>query len=179
MLALVLAVAAGVCLGIGWSLGQIVLVYAALVLSGAGLLLVVLPAWRRRLAKPDSSAGDDTEDEEAIPEDEPVESAPIEEDETFVSAPVEEDEPVAAHVGRQDTKSKDEIEVLINHATGDRLDSGSTVYVRDGRKRFHVGACRLVDMAESEELTLVEAREEAFTPCTICLDVSSPALLSK
>ena len=48
MLALVLAVVAGVCLAMGWLLEQIGLVYAALGLSALGLLLVLTAALRRR-----------------------------------------------------------------------------------------------------------------------------------
>lgn len=47
MLALMMAVAAGVCLGLGWLLEQVVLVYVALGLSAAGFVLVLVQAWRR------------------------------------------------------------------------------------------------------------------------------------
>lgn len=42
------------------------------------------------------------------------------------------------------------------------------VLVVPGRKRFHRDDCRLLGSRTTEELTLNEAREEGFTPCTTC-----------
>lgn len=57
VIALILAVAAGVCLAVGWLLAQEVLVYVALGASGAGLVLVLGQAWlRRRKAAKDTVA---------------------------------------------------------------------------------------------------------------------------
>jgi hypothetical protein len=44
----------------------------------------------------------------------------------------------------------------------------AAVYVVSGRKRFHRRDCRLLDGRDAEELTLLEAQEEDFTPCTVC-----------
>lgn len=51
-----------------------------------------------------------------------------------------------------------------------------TVHVVAGRKRFHVGSCRLLTGKASEQLTLIEAREETFTPCSLCVEVRVAAL---
>ncbi|SEP48645.1 hypothetical protein [Amycolatopsis saalfeldensis] len=58
MLALILAVAAGVCLGLGWLLGQVVLVYVALGLSVVGFVLVLGQALRRRKSARAAKAAD-------------------------------------------------------------------------------------------------------------------------
>lgn len=42
------------------------------------------------------------------------------------------------------------------------------VYVLPGRKRFHHAGCRALRDREPDELVLDEARDEGFTPCTVC-----------
>lgn len=44
----------------------------------------------------------------------------------------------------------------------------TVVLVVPGRKRFHAEDCELLSELETEELTMEEAREEGFTPCTRC-----------
>lgn len=48
------------------------------------------------------------------------------------------------------------------------LGSDSIVLVIPGRRRFHLPNCRQLAGREVEELTVEEAREEGFTPCTTC-----------
>ncbi|GAB1817442.1 hypothetical protein [Herbidospora sp. RD11066] len=49
------------------------------------------------------------------------------------------------------------------------LGPDSLVLVIPGRKRFHRSGCRQLAGRETEELTVEEAREEGFTPCTTCV----------
>ncbi|TKK77279.1 hypothetical protein FDA94_37990 [Herbidospora galbida] len=49
------------------------------------------------------------------------------------------------------------------------LGPDSIVLVIPGRKRFHRSGCRQLVGRETEELTVEEAREEGFTPCTTCV----------
>jgi hypothetical protein len=151
MLALVLALVAGVCLAAGWLLEQITLVYVALGVSAAGFVMIAANVWlRRRRAKKDRRALEALDGED-------------ESDELMVAA--DTDEP--------DT---DDVEV-VPLSGGERLAEDAPVYVVAGRKRFHLDDCRLISGRETEELTLVEAQEEAFTPCTICVEAESKELL--
>ncbi|GIH23179.1 hypothetical protein Aph01nite_14890 [Acrocarpospora phusangensis] len=52
---------------------------------------------------------------------------------------------------------------------GGGLGPDSIVLVIPGRKRFHLPNCRQLADREIEELTLEEAREEGFSPCTACV----------
>jgi hypothetical protein len=89
MLALMVTVAAGVCLGLGWLLEQVVLVYVALGLSAAGFVLVLAQALRRWKAvkaadaakvEPEIGDGDGTDPEQ------PDDAAAEEGDVVFASA---------------------------------------------------------------------------------------------
>jgi hypothetical protein len=71
-----------------------------------------------------------------------------------------EDEP-----DRSDTKDTNE-------------NADAAVHIVAGRKRFHLAGCRLLDGHDSEELTLVEAREENFTPCTVCVGAEPAGVLA-
>ncbi|WP_214108218.1 hypothetical protein [Acrocarpospora catenulata] len=53
------------------------------------------------------------------------------------------------------------------------LGPDSIVIVIPGRKRFHLPNCRQLAGREVEELTVEEAREEGFTPCTTCIAESA------
>jgi hypothetical protein len=153
MLALVLALVAGVCLATGWLLEQITLVYVALGVSAAGFVMIVANVWlRRRRAKKDLPPLEARDDEE-------------ESDELVVASDAVE----------PDT---DDVEV-VPPSGGERLAEDAPVYVVAGRKRFHLDDCRLISGRATEELTLVEAREEAFTPCTICVEAESKELLAR
>ena len=43
------------------------------------------------------------------------------------------------------------------------------VLIIPGRKRFHREDCSLLGGHASEEITIVEAQEEGFTPCSVCI----------
>ena len=84
------------------------------------------------------------------------------------------DRPVA--VGR--AEPEETLESLVARSSGERLADDSTVHVLSGRRRFHAPGCRLLDGRDAEELTLIDAREEAFTPCTICVTTETKELLA-
>jgi hypothetical protein len=153
MLALVLALVAGVCLAAGWLLEQITLVYVALGVSAVGFVMIAANVWLlRRRAKKDRLALDALDGESAA-ESEDLDAAP------GVDA--------------------DSAEVVVHVSGGERLAEDATVYVVAGRKRFHLDDCRLISGRATEELTLVEAQEEAFTPCTICVETEASELLAR
>ena len=138
--------------------GPIVLVYAAFGLSALGLLLVLIGVLRRRpVDVPDAVASDDLAASDAA-ETEPEEQAEAEE---------------PASVGDLTR------EVFVERSSGDPLDADAPVYVLQRRKRFHAAGCKLVKGKQPQELTLVEAREEDFTACSVCVEVGAAALLSE
>ncbi len=46
--------------------------------------------------------------------------------------------------------------------------AGGTVLVVSGRPRYHVDGCRYLTGKDAEEIDVLEAREEGFTPCGVC-----------
>ncbi|SNR60311.1 hypothetical protein SAMN06265360_111145 [Haloechinothrix alba] len=52
-------------------------------------------------------------------------------------------------------------------------DAATLVHVIPGRKRFHREGCALLEGHSREKLTLVEAREEGFSPCSRCATVGA------
>jgi hypothetical protein len=102
MLALILAVAAGVCLGLGWLLGQVVLVYVALGLSAAGFVLVLVEALRRwKAARAAKAAAVETEIEDGDGTDaEQLDGAAAEGGEVVSAAAAEDGEVVFVVPGR-------------------------------------------------------------------------------
>lgn len=48
------------------------------------------------------------------------------------------------------------------------VDEPSTVLVVPGRHRYHRAGCSMLEGREPETLDLDEAREEGFTPCSLC-----------
>lgn len=166
MLALVLAAVSGVCLVAGWLLEQILLVYIALGLSAAGLLLVVVSMWRRkRITVRESAEGD-----------EPSESAS---DGAEAAGDIDAATNGEAVSTEEDSVPELDREVHVERSTGQRLDGDATVHVVHGRKRFHVGDCRLVRGKQVQELTLVEAYEEDFTACSVCVEAGAGELLTE
>lgn len=149
MLALILAVAAGVALGLGWLLESIVLVYTALGLSGLGLVYTAVRMWlRRRRARQDNDVEEDCGLELVANE---AENSRVEADD----APAVEARPL------------------------EQLTDDSLVLVVAGRKRFHLDGCRLLDQRALEELTLAEAQDESFTPCSVCIGGLSAELTAR
>ena len=50
----------------------------------------------------------------------------------------------------------------------EELEYGGTVFIVDGRPRYHVEGCRYLANKEAEALDVLDAREEGFTPCGVC-----------
>ncbi|MFE2429295.1 hypothetical protein ACFXJ5_21425 [Streptomyces sp. NPDC059373] len=160
MLTLILVVVAGASLISGWLLGVTVLVYVALAASAVGLLVMAGDLWlRRRRAQeegfePDDAVGDDAEDD----------------DKDKVAAIAAEGSDTEAQEGEEsDVEAADE-DVLDgpDPDPDPALSDDSLVLIVAGRKRFHTPGCPSLDGKDYEELTLAEAREESFTPCTLC-----------
>lgn len=164
MLALILVVAAGACLAAGWLLDQIVLSYVALGLVAAGLPLVGAALWRRRSTPPPNA----DPDESARPHDDADSAAADEPGSTVGTQPSDE--------AREATAEQADALRLADRSTGDRMTEETEVFVITGRKRFHVRSCRMLTGKDTQALTLVEAQDEAFTPCTLCVRVAAPAL---
>ncbi len=50
----------------------------------------------------------------------------------------------------------------------DDLEMGGNVFVVDGRPRYHVEGCRYLSGRQAEQVDVLDAREEGFTPCGVC-----------
>ncbi len=82
--------------------------------------------------------------------------------------------PVAAAVVRpaepdydeQDYNEQDYAEQ--DYAEQDYAEQGGVVLVVSGRPRYHADGCRYLSSKDAEELDVLEAREEGFTPCGVC-----------
>lgn len=170
MLALGIAVVSGLCLALGWVFELVVLVYIALGVSLLGLMLVGVQTWQRRRR---STVGNTAERGRPVAE-VSVEDVPPNDTEKAETA--DEPQPTLEPSGPAATNGSGE---LVDLASGGQLGRTSSVYVVSGRKRFHVGGCRLVVEQYTEELTLLEAREESFTPCTVCLTTEAGQLLTR
>ncbi|HWE90075.1 MAG TPA: hypothetical protein VG317_11505 [Pseudonocardiaceae bacterium] len=148
MFTLIFVVVAGGSLAAGWLLGITTLVYVALGVSALGLVLVVADWWRRR--RQSRATAEQPETEEAAEVDSDREADQNGDDNT-------------------DQDESDDVEPA--------LAPDSVVYVVAGRRRFHVPGCPSLDGGDPEELTLAEARDESFTPCTRCVDEASRSQL--
>ncbi len=56
----------------------------------------------------------------------------------------------------------------IAESADEELTTGGTVLVVEGRPRYHVGGCRYLSGKQAEEVDVLDAREEGFTPCGVC-----------
>lgn len=185
MLALIMAVVSGSCLALGWLLDQLVLVYVALGVSVLGLALVAIQAWLRMRSSKDGMTAQGTangNNRDCLTGEGQHDS--VEDGETIVfdtaanaDAPTEESNSGNADANSSATRTNpdilqesatDEIDTRNIHPASP-LRAGSIVYVVPGRKRFHVADCQFIKEMGAQELTLVEARDEAFTPCTACV----------
>lgn len=159
MVTLALAVAAAACLIVGLISGTVLFTYIALGTSLLALLALGGSAWRRRhhtgtrhaeLATAEGAESSRTDD------------SPRDNTDTTMS-------PTAAD-NVTDRTEADDVSESKSAGAVDGLQSTSIVYVLAGRKRFHLETCHLISDRSADELTLIEAREENFTPCSICFD---------
>jgi hypothetical protein len=163
VLAVLAIIAAGLALALGWLFDDAVLVAIALVVSLAGLVpLAAGPArawWARHRPKAPAASGDEDSGastgagvaEQETPQDEATSQQPQD------ASP----DPRAESA----TRSGEPTPRRSDHT----LNSDSPVHVIPGRTRFHSRDCDLLTGRGAEVITLLEAREESFTPCTACL----------
>jgi hypothetical protein len=170
MLVLVLIVAAAACLAAALLSGSVLFSWIAFVVSVAGIAL--LAAWlikkRTRSSRAEgSSPEDDPGPTSREPETGAVERpAPAESVDEVV--PVPEAGGLEPEISRSDTGR-------LSATTPEE----SMVRVIPGRRRFHAEGCRLLAGHQAEEIFFEEARDEGFTPCTVCVphhDSKLPAL---
>ncbi len=152
MIAALLALAAGVCLLVGFLAGVHVLGWLALAVAVVAVVLVLLPTRGGIVV------------------------------EALVAEPVEEPEPeppVAAppvvDLDRLDPRSTAETPATDPLPAPPSVEPVETptddlVLVIPGRRRFHRPGCELLADHDVEKLTEEEAREEEFTPCTRCVN---------
>ncbi|MEV7379597.1 hypothetical protein [Streptomyces lydicus] len=134
-----------------------IFVYVALGVSALGLLLIAGDLWLRRKRAQAAFA-------DAMPD-----------------ADVSEDLDAGdRHEGTEpDGADEDAAEAPGVEPAHRPLGQDSVVFVVPGRKRFHSRSCSSLKGKAAEELTLLEAREESFTPCTICATVASGELTAR
>lgn len=187
MLTLILVVVAGASLILGWLLGMTILVYVALGVSAVGLVVMGSDAWLRRRrsqaeeeeSEDEPKAEDESEDAaDATAEDDDAEDADAEAAEESEDEP--ETAPVPVPVAEAEKVAEDAavLDALDPSAEDPLLSEDSVVLVVAGRRRFHRPSCPSLDGKDYEELTLIEARDESFTPCTLCIGVNVPDVSS-
>jgi hypothetical protein len=59
-------------------------------------------------------------------------------------------------------------EAPVAETADEELDSGGIVLVVEGRPRYHVDGCRYLSGKDVEEVDVLDARDEGFTPCGVC-----------
>jgi hypothetical protein len=176
-----MAVVAAICLVFGWLFDQVPLVWAALGVSVLGVVLVVARAWRNKRATEEATAVAEPPDSES----DSVDVSAASRSDTERASGDEDSEPdpsVPARSGErgavaEEVRTESDSGRLIDRDGGSPLDADTSVYVVAGRKRFHTGGCRLVGDRGIEEVTLSEAHDEAFTPCTACISTEAGELL--
>jgi hypothetical protein len=168
-MAIVILVLVGLAsLVVGVLVDNLVWVYAAAALSALALVSVAFGAWRRRRAG--RKAARETAAIEAV-------GSP---DEDAAGEDVVDDQPAeAAAVAADNDGELDEIA----HNGADAASPSSLegtedeviVRVISGRKRFHLPGCPLAADGPADDVTLAEARDEGFSPCTRCVPAESVA----
>jgi hypothetical protein len=153
MIIALLAIAAAALLAVGVLLPEIALTYISLGLAILGLVIVMARIVRQRRKRVTDTAerhGDDSAD--PATSDNQDEHVPAEEDD---AEPVPDDAPGRVEGGTDCTAE---------------VPAGGpeTVLVIAGRRRFHRKECALTSGRSCEEVTVAEAREEGFTPCSTC-----------
>ncbi|HVW43600.1 MAG TPA: hypothetical protein VHC18_19850 [Amycolatopsis sp.] len=170
-MAIVILVLVGLAsLVVGVLVDNLIWVYAAAALSALALVAVAFGAWRRRRAV--AKAARETV---AI---EPVDSA--DEDAADADEDVVDDHPAeAAAVATDNDGELDEIAHNGADAASPSSPEGTEdevlVRVISGRKRFHLPGCPLAADGPADDVTLAEARDEGFSPCTRCMPAESVA----
>lgn len=164
MLVVVMVLVAGVALAAGLVAGTPALLWVALAVSVAGLVVAVLALCRRaRPARPGGASGS------GAPAESPAQS---DEQGEVPGSPAEARPDENAGVDTDDVPAPPAEEAESDAAAGVR-----SVVIVPGRRRFHDAACRLlVDAPPGDEILLEEAVAEGFSACTTCHPQSSETL---
>ncbi|MDT7564814.1 MAG: hypothetical protein QOG76_3438 [Pseudonocardiales bacterium] len=170
MLALVLIVAAAACLAAALLSGSVLFSWIAFVVSVAGIAF--LAVWLIKKRTRSSSVGATSPEDDPGPTSPESETGAVERPTPAESVdevvPVPDADGLEPEIGRSDTGQ-------VSATTPEE----SMVRVIPGRRRFHAQGCRLLAGHQAEEIFLEEARDEGFTPCTVCVpprDSLLPAL---
>lgn len=140
MIAGLLAVAAGVCLLVGYLADVHALGWVALGVAAVAVVLVLLPTGGGMVV------------------------------EALVAEPAEEPEPEPPVVELAETTATDPLPAPPPVEPVETPSTDDLVLVIPGRRRFHRPGCELLADHEVEKLTEEEAREEEFTACTRCVN---------
>ncbi len=156
-----LVLVALVLLVIGIVAGEISFVYASIGVSLVSLVFLAVGIFQRRgetLPETDAAASDTT----AAP-------ATRGQDPADATAVVPVPPVAAASDDTGDTDGSGDTGDTETHDTDDeQTEYGGTVLVVAGRPRYHVEGCRYLAGKLSEQLDVLDAREEGFTPCGVC-----------
>ncbi|SNR98003.1 hypothetical protein SAMN06265360_1543 [Haloechinothrix alba] len=184
MVIVVLLIAAAACMAAAWTTNSLLLAYIALGLAVLCLLLLAGVAWKRRQAAGTAAADSSIakSDEATVSSqdcDVPSVSAAAAEPEAPEPAPAivagESHERASAAMAPVDeATTAPDSESAVQQGSLDAVDTD--VCIVPGRKRFHQPDCQLLAGHEQQTLTLAEALEEGFTPCSVCRSASTGSI---
>jgi hypothetical protein len=168
-MAIVILVLVGLAsLVVGVLVDDLIWVYAAAALSALALVSVAFGAWRRRRAAA-----------KAARETAAIESADSADEDAAHEDAVDDQAGEAASVATDNDGELDEIDHNGADAASPSSPEGTEdeliVRVISGRKRFHLPGCPLASDGPADDVTLAEARDEGFSPCTRCMPAESVA----
>ena len=137
-------------------------VYASIGVSLVSLVFLIIGIVQRRGETASSS------DTTAAPKGEGAKGAKDDED-----AGSDQDDAVTAVIPAQPRGGSKKVAPVVEEppvaeTADEELEYGGTVLVVEGRPRYHVEGCRYLTGKEAEEVDVLDAREEGFTPCGVC-----------
>lgn len=168
MIVFVFVFAALACLIAGFVTGTALLAYFALGIAVLSLFPLAWRAWRDSKTKMSDDAAANFDDADSDTDASSShgtgqsETGPADKDQG------EQHDTATRETAEAATATRNVSEQVSQSTLG--LAPTSIVHVVPGRKRFHLKNCRLVTEHSTEELTLTEAREEGFTPCSVCIE---------
>lgn len=156
MLIIGLMVIALICLAVGLALPSSAWLIASLIATaGAGYLVWKMRSAITPAAAPAGTSSAPSDGSDAAVDADATANASAE---TTTMPRVTDDAPAPARV------SEDATQVIAAVAAGDVED----VWVIDGRPRFHLGNCPIIQGQEAEPIPLDQALEDGFMPCSLC-----------
>ena len=152
-----LLVAAGGATLAAWILDDVRFGYLAICLSLPTVLATAVGMWvrRRGIAAPGARNGHGGE--------EPSSANPVE-----AATPAPQAAGAAAAIADPSQHASESESTELIEASGSSAMAQENVCVVPGRRRYHRHDCRLLEGAQSETITVAEALDEGFTPCTKC-----------